>query len=147
MLPDTLYERAYLLDSGALIALQDPTDQWHQEANECLREIARRGAPVIVIVAVIAETHRRLLHKQGAAEAKRFLDSIYDGTVNVLRAGKADEDDAATIVGRYLDAGISYTDALSMAVMKRERIGSAFTFDHHFSVVGFNKVPPLAPRT
>jgi len=35
---------------------------------------------------------------------------------------------------------LSAVDATSFAIMKRARIGIAYTFDHHFSVVGFRVV-------
>ncbi len=39
------------------------------------------------------------------------------------------------------DQGVSFTDALSFAVMRRLSIGRAFTFDRHLALAGFELWP------
>jgi predicted nucleic acid-binding protein len=39
------------------------------------------------------------------------------------------------------DQAVSFTDALSFAVMRRMRIERAFSFDRHFALAGFELWP------
>ncbi|MFD1360950.1 hypothetical protein [Lentibacillus salinarum] len=41
----------------------------------------------------------------------------------------------------FSDQCLSYVDAVSIAIMKKERISKVFGFDHHFYVMGFEVVP------
>ncbi len=43
---------------------------------------------------------------------------------------------------RYLDQDFSMTDATSFALMEARKIRTAFTFDHHFEIAGFEKFRP-----
>ena len=54
-----------------------------------------------------------------------------------------DEDKAWEIFLQYEEAGFSYTDCSSFAVMERLRIDTAFTFDMHFKTMKHAIVPEL----
>ena len=41
------------------------------------------------------------------------------------------------ILRKYSDQDFSYTDAVSFAIMRRQRIRKAFCFDKHFATAGF----------
>ena len=51
------------------------------------------------------------------------------------------EQDAENILVKYQDQDFSYTDAVSFAVMRRDGIDRAFSFDRHFVTAGFTIVP------
>jgi len=51
------------------------------------------------------------------------------------------EDAAEDILRHYKDQGFSYTDAVSFALMKHYKIDHAFSFDRHFTTVGFTLIP------
>jgi predicted nucleic acid-binding protein len=40
-------------------------------------------------------------------------------------------------LARYADHDLSFTDAVSFAIMKARGIKTALTLDHHFKVAGF----------
>jgi predicted nucleic acid-binding protein len=40
-------------------------------------------------------------------------------------------------LARLADQAISYTDAVSFAVMQARRCGAALAFDRHFAIAGF----------
>jgi predicted nucleic acid-binding protein len=45
------------------------------------------------------------------------------------------------MAGKFSDQKVNFTDALSFVLMKRANITEAFTFDHHFSIAGFQVCP------
>jgi predicted nucleic acid-binding protein len=139
----SLHARAVLIDTGALIALADSSDGKHAEARECLDGIIIRSLSVLISIPTIYETHRRILYRQGGARARQFLNAVFDGSMTVLRTEAADESEAVELVRKYADVSLTLTDAVNMTLMVRYGIGSAFSFDSDFRVVGFLCVPPL----
>ena len=144
--PRSLYQRAVLLDTGAWVAIADVRDQYHRPAARCLVKLRELAYPLYVTVLSIAETYRLLLYKRhlGYAHARRFLESIYDGSVNIIRATEQDEQRAIVYIERYKDQRITFTDAINMAAMSRKGLGKVFSFDQHFRLLGFQTIPPLA---
>ena len=141
-LPRTIYETAVFIDTSALYALVDQKDNWHDKAVECLTELGRIRYPLWVTNSIIIESHDRILQGVGKKVALSFLDSIHDGSVNIERVSSEDEQDAQNYYLRnYQDQDFSYIDTISFSVMKRLGIGTAFTFDHHFSIAGFLRIP------
>ncbi len=51
------------------------------------------------------------------------------------------EDGAWEIFKTYNDKDFSFTDSASFYLMKELKIQNAFTFDNHFSQLGFNRLP------
>ena len=44
------------------------------------------------------------------------------------------------LLEQFHDQKISYCDALSVTIMKEQKIDQIFTFDHHFEVMGINVI-------
>lgn len=131
------------LDSGALIAAQNPRDEHHQSAHECLRKIAAHRLPVFAPSPAVYETHRLLLFRLGRAGAREALQNILDGSVTIVPQELVDEERALQLLDRYSDVDLTLTDAVSMAIMERLRIATCMSFDHHFSLSGFIRIPPF----
>ncbi|MBN2003923.1 MAG: PIN domain-containing protein [Anaerolineae bacterium] len=144
--PRTIYERAVLFDTCALEALVDQYDKYHQDAVQCLQELQRMSYPFYVTTFTIAETHRRLLYKprQGIAPALNFLEGVYDGAFNIVRPDEEDERQGLAYIERFTDQKLTVTDSVSMAVMKRLGLRKVFSFDWHFTLLGFQTIPTLA---
>lgn len=142
-IPGTIYKRAILVDTGPLYALADRTDARHNEAEACLHEITRQRFPLFANNLTIAECHRRILQNRGIERGLEFLASIHDGSVNIVWVGPEDAQKARQILERYRDQDISFTDAASLAVMARLGIIKALSFDWHFDLLGFRRIPPL----
>lgn len=143
--PRSIYERAVLFDTGALEAIVDSKDQYHKEAAACLRELRGLAYPFYVTTLTIAETHRRLLYKPhlGILPALRFLEGIFDGSTNLIRPTEEDEKQAVEYIRRFDDQDLTFTDVMSMAVMKGLGLHRVFTFDWHFTLLGFRVIPPI----
>lgn len=65
------------------------------------------------------------------------------GLVAIATITGPDEDKAWEIFLQYEEAGFSYTDCSSFAVMERLKIDTAFTFDMHFKTMKHAIVPEL----
>jgi predicted nucleic acid-binding protein len=72
-----------------------------------------------------------------------FLNSINDGSVNIRRTIKKDEEDSCLLIDRYKTIYLTLTDAANMAFMTRLGIGVAFSYDHHFLLTGLIRIPPF----
>jgi len=143
--PHSMYERAVLFDTCALEAIADPRDKYHGAASQCLSEFRRLAYPFYVTTLTIAETHRRLLYKPhlGFLSALRFLEGVYDGSTNIVRLLEEDELQAVQYIKRFKDHKLTITDTISMAVMKRLGLRKVFSFDWHFTLLGFQVIPLL----
>lgn len=139
----SLYSRAILLDTGAFLALANPRDNNHKPAVDCLEAIARQRLPVVVSLPVIYESYRRFLFDLGPQAAKRFIQEIYDGSVNIIRTSEDDELEARRLLERYGNLKLTLTDAANMAIMIRFGIAVSFSFDHHYLQAGFIRIPPF----
>src|SRR5437870_2762555 len=102
------------VDSGAWIALASARDQHHAEADSLFRIAATLRLPLLTTNLVVADVHRFLLHRAGTAVAARKW------------------------LARLRDHPVSYTDAVSFAVMTARRCRTALSFDRHFQTAGFD---------
>jgi predicted nucleic acid-binding protein len=84
-----------------------------------------------------------LRNELGHRAAIAFLDSVHSSPrIERIVSTQFLEDQAEAILRRYDDQDFSYTDAVSFALMKARGLKEAFTFDQHFSTMGFRCVPP-----
>lgn len=139
----SLYSRAILIDTSALLALADPKDNNRQQAITCLNTIKDHRLPVFVSIPTIYESHRRFLFDLGQVVAAGFLQNIYDGSVNIVYTIKDDEQEGIRLIERYAGLKITMTDAVNMAVMIRLGIAVSFSFDRHYLQAGFIRIPPF----
>jgi len=126
------------VDSGAWIALASARDLHHAEADSLFRIAATLRLPLLTTSLVVAEVHRFLLHRAGTAVAARVLDRLEGSprlTVEFVRP--EDHRAARKWLARLEDHPISYTDAVSFAVMTARRCRTALSFDRHFPIAGF----------
>lgn len=45
------------------------------------------------------------------------------------------------LMQKYADQRVSFTDCVSFVLMKKYRVGTAFSFDRHFEMAGFAVEP------
>lgn len=141
----SIYERSVFLDTGALIALNVPSDEHSHEANTCSNSIYDQKLPTFVSNVSLIETHKRILFDINYQQALNFLNEIYASSITILRFIESDELEARKIISKFSDQQFTFYDAINFAIMKRVGIFKAFTFDHHYSVFGFQKIPPFFP--
>ena len=134
----TLYEDVALVDTSAVIALHDPSDQHHDVARSWYASCDWVWL-ALDVTSHETFTRARYASSLGAAvEQYRFLRA---STIRVISFEPEDELRALELLGRYTDQRISFHDAICAVVMKRLQLVRIFTFDSDFSTLGFQVFP------
>ena len=129
---------AVFVDSAAWIALALPRDPLHGQAREQWGLLQRAGAKLHTSVPVIIETFTFLDRNANRDVALLWKDCIYKrGTVKILPSELRDleqswEYGSAQAIGRRCNELCNYEARTNFEI--------AYTFDHHFAVVGFRLV-------
>lgn len=129
------------IDTGAFVARYLERDQYHARAVEGWRRLQSHRHVVTtshVLDEVFTLLGRRAGNAFAAERARRFLTSE---ALRLVRPELDDELAAVDLFESFADQGVSFTDAVSFAVMKRLSVDRAFTFDRHFALAGFEIWP------
>ena len=130
--------RRLFVDSGAWVALRSRSDQHHAEADRLFREALRRRIPLATTDLVLAEVHRLTLFRAGVLPALRALDRIDQSPSVTVHFAAAEHHAAARRwLERLAPHPITYTDAVTFAVMEGLRCRHALAFDHDFTAADF----------
>ena len=132
--------RSLFVDSGAWIALANPRDQHHLDADRLFRAAAESRLGLVTTNLVVAEVHRFLLHRSDPAIAARALHQIEAARNLAIEFATPEHHRVAREwLARFSDQRITYTDAVSFAVMNARRCRAALSFDRHFAIAGFER--------
>lgn len=130
------------VDTGAWFALADKSDQHHSQAVKVYPNLLSSCHHLTTTNLVIAETYVLIRRAIGHQPAISFLENIAASPrVIKIYSDSALEEAAEDILRKYQDQDLSYTDAVSFAVMKQYEIIQAFSFDQHFVTAGFTLTP------
>jgi predicted nucleic acid-binding protein len=126
------------VDSSAWIALRSRRDQHHAEADRLFRDALARRIPLLTTSLVIAETHRLTLFRAGVQPARRFLELLDESPSVTIHFPAADHHTAARgWLERLGPRPVTYTDAVSFAVMRATGCDHVLAFDQDFVAAGF----------
>ncbi len=127
-----------LVDSGAWIALRSQRDQHHAEADRLFRTALERRIRLLTTNLILAEVHRLTLFRAGVQATVRALDRI-DASRSVTIHFATAEDHAAARrwLERLAPHPVTYTDAVSFAVMEAAGCRHVLGFDQDFAAAGF----------
>lgn len=118
------------VDSSAIVALVDEDDAAHTAAVAAYNELKDSGYRLFTTDHVVVETYDLLINGVGPVVAARWLRE------HKMPAYSTDEADLAAaqalLLARPDDSPISFTDALSLAVMERLSVADAFAVDPTF---------------
>jgi predicted nucleic acid-binding protein len=130
------------VDTGAWLALADEDDTHHKNAASVFPSLLKMCKGLVTSNFVIAESYILILKELGHNAAIDFVDKI-NSSPRIIRVYSTPdlEREAEEILKNYADQDFSYTDAVSFAIMKRQKIKKAFCFDRHFQTMGFVRVP------
>lgn len=132
---------AVFVDSGAWIALALTRDHLHGQAREQWDLLGSASARLYTSVPVMIETFTfldRNTSRDVALAWKEQIDQLE--RLTTLTCELSDLEQAWAYFRRADLHKLSVVDATSFAIMRREKIRVAYTFDHHFAVVGFGLV-------
>jgi predicted nucleic acid-binding protein len=126
------------IDTGAFLARYIQADQFHKKASALWTKIEKKEIKCFTSNFILDELATLLFRRTGADFAESRMMNIYASTrIEILRPTKDEELTAITLMKKYSEHEISYTDCTSFCLMKKNKLNIAFTFDEHFSYAGF----------
>lgn len=127
------------VDTSAFLAVLDADDAYHEQAQQIWQELITEEETLVSSNYVLVETFALVQNRLGMAAVSVLQNSI----LPVVNIDWVDETTHNTGVSALITAGrrpLSLVDCTSFAVMRRQGIRRAFTFDRHFSEQGFESV-------
>jgi predicted nucleic acid-binding protein len=126
------------VDSGAWIALRSRRDQHHVAADRAFRAVIDARIPLVTTNLVLAEVQRLTLFRAGHQAALRGLERITPSSgVTIHFATSGDHAAACDWLRRLGPRPVTYTDAVSFAVIEATKCTHVLGFDEDFAVAGF----------
>ena len=130
--------KAVFIDTGAWFAGIVKNDQYHQKAMKRRNRLLKENVRFITTNLVIHESTMLLERKVSKKEAIKFLKAIIkDPLVEIVHIDESTEMAGYMLYQKYKDQDFSIADCISFVVMKQYQISRCFTFDHHFSTMGY----------
>jgi predicted nucleic acid-binding protein len=130
------------VDTSAFVALRNQRELEHDAARRALRDLVERRVPLLTSNYVFAETYTALLVRVGRDEAITWGRALRASTaIELVRVDEVLEEEAWSILESHADKRWSYVDATSFALLARERVAVAFSFDQDFAQRGLALVP------
>lgn len=130
------------MDTGAFLGRYLDNDQHHLQAESIWRRIEYEKEGFCTSNFIVDELVTLLGRRSDHKFAVRKVRSIYESElIDILRPDEAEEHNALVFFEKYHDQDVSFTDCVSFAIMKRRHIHRAFSFDRHFDLPGFARIP------
>ena len=128
------------IDTSALLAILNESDQVHQSAKQAWIEILSSDSVIFSSNYVIIETTALLQHRFGIKALRLFENNMQP----VIKIIWVDEQVHKLGMGILMAANrrnLSLVDCTSFEIMRQARLVNGFTFDPHFSEQGFTIMP------
>jgi predicted nucleic acid-binding protein len=114
-----------LIDTGAILALLDRTDRWHQVCTETFHQFR---LPLVTSEAVLTELFHLVGDSRREMEAAwRFLRS---GALALAAIEDSELPPIQELMSRYWDRPMDFADATLVHLAKRENLSTIFTVDY-----------------
>ena len=130
-----------LIDTGALLALLDRDDEWHER---CVESFTQMRLPLATTTAVLTE----LFHLLAPHEHRAAWALLSTGAIRPLPIDGDDLADLEKLMTKVHDRPMDFADATLVRLARREGLGTVFTVDDDFHVYrikgrkGFLVQPP-----
>ncbi len=114
-----------LIDTGAMVAILDRSDEWH---GPCVEALSSLRLPFATTAAVLAELfHMVCDDPRGTDGAWAFLRS---GAVVMAPIEERDLAGLEVLMKRYSDCPMDFADATLVHLAERDSLTTVFTTDH-----------------
>lgn len=127
------------IDTSFIYALVDDGDPQHAQASQVHEDYRGLLCLSTHVVGEAMSLLTKRFSKSIALDIGREL--VEDENVWVITPSDQDFAAAWALFAKYPDWDFDLVDAISFALMKREEIETALTFDSHFAQMGFNALP------
>jgi predicted nucleic acid-binding protein len=114
-----------LADTGAILALLDRDDRWH---DACLEVFRHLPLPLMTSTAVLTELFH--LVRRSRMEIETAWTFLRSDTVILAPIYTAELSEIHALMSRYWDRPMDFADATLVHLAKREKIATIFTIDH-----------------
>jgi uncharacterized protein len=126
------------VDTGALFARYYKRDSLHRTAVAAWQTLE---GPLVTTNHILGETLTLLTRRVGYAFAANLASRVYASVeLDVIYTTREEEQEALPFFRKFADQRVGFTDCISFAVMRRNGIRTAFTFDRHFVDAGFKVI-------
>jgi len=115
-----------LIDTGALLALLDRDDKWHQA---CVIAFDRARLPLATSAAVLTELFHLL--GDGRREQQAAWQLLRSGAISVIGIGDGDLPALETLMERYADCPMDFADASLVFLARKLRVADILTVNHN----------------
>ena len=113
-----------LIDTGAILALLDADDSWHERCVEAFKSLR---LPLATTAGVLAELFHLLdEHPQSLEAAWRLISS---DAIMVLPITDTDSVNLKQLMKQYADRPMDFADATLVHLAERESLSTVFTVD------------------
>ena len=114
-----------LIDTGAILAMLDRTDRWHQACVDAFQQLR---LPLLTSEAVLTE----LFHLVGdsRAEMEAAWSLVRTGAIVLATIEDSELQHVHTLMSRYWDRPMDFADATLVYLAKRESLSTILTVDH-----------------
>lgn len=128
--------RSVFLDTSFFIALSFKNDASHAEAARLWQET--QSLPLLTSTAVLGETWTFLRSRLDFGVALNLISSIEsEQRLRTVHIDQSLNESAWEWIKSRGERSYSYVDATSFALMRREGVLRALTFDRDFEIAGF----------
>ena len=125
-----------LVDTSALYAVVDTSNEAHPRASATWRRILDEGDLILISSYALSETITLLHARFGTATVRTFVD----GLLPIIVIDWVDQETHDAALGMMLEtegkSGPSLTDCANMETMRRQRIHTIFAYDKHYERPG-----------
>jgi predicted nucleic acid-binding protein len=122
-------------DTGAVYALIDASDEWHNRVIAWWRRAAR-VTTILLPVTILPEVAYLLGSRVGAAAEAAFIRAVADGEFTIESLDDEDLPRVADLMNAYRDLPLGFVDASVLAVAERLEARDILTTDRrHIGVV------------
>lgn len=135
------------IDTGAFFSRELKSDQHHKVSIAAWQQIENNSMRLYSNEHVLDETMSMLARRTSYAFASEWGSTcLQSQEYQWLQTTEADLQTALTLMRKYADQAVSFTDCISFALMKREGIKYIFSFDRHFQAAQFRLWPSFNNR-